>query len=158
MHVQRLLPVLLATAAVALKPFGDQVCVATCYNALAKANYTAETEKAQASCKNPLKVKSTYYCIWQRCAKESTKATEDGIEWWGTACKNSSKVVSVKGYHAAVANLTEEYLAALPTVEHKAKTVFDGPAIPSQANWKYMYTTVFTYADARRYNDAVRWV
>ncbi|OAA59979.1 ferric-chelate reductase [Cordyceps fumosorosea ARSEF 2679] len=152
-----LLPVFLAVLAHAAKPLGDQVCVATCYNALLKAKFAAATNKAQMACTNPLRVKSTYYCISEHCARESDAATEDGIEWWAEACKNSSKVVNVKSYHAAVSNVTEAYLAGLPRVDQKAKQIFNGSALPSNANWKYMHTTVFLYADARRYNDAIRW-
>ncbi|OAA75193.1 ferric-chelate reductase [Akanthomyces lecanii RCEF 1005] len=155
-HTQ-LLPFLLAAVALAAKPLGDQVCVATCYNALLKAKFAGASDKAQTACTNPLRVQSTYYCISERCAKEGDKATDDGIEWWAGACKNSSKIVSAKGYRTAISNITESYLAGLPRVEQKSKKLFDGPALPSQANWKYIYTTVFTYADARRYNDAIRW-
>ncbi len=152
-----LLPALLAPAALAAKPLGDQVCVAACYYALAKATFAGAGDKAQTACTNPLRVQSTYYCVAQRCAKDSDAATEDGIEWWAETCKNSSKVVNEKGYRAAVSNITDAYLAGLPTVDKKSKKLFDGPALPSQANWEYMYTTVFNYADARRYNDAIRY-
>lgn len=154
-HTQ-LLPVLLATVALAAKPLGDQVCVATCYFALLKAKYTGATDKAQLACTNPLRVKSTYYCISEHCSHESGRATDDGIEWWVEACKNSSKVVNVKAYHTAVSNITSGYLAGLPKVDQKAKEIFDGPALPSDANWQYMYTSTTTYANARRYNDAIR--
>ncbi|OAR02042.1 hypothetical protein LLEC1_06126 [Akanthomyces lecanii] len=155
-HTQ-LLPALLPAVALAAKPLGDQVCVATCYNALLKAKFAGASDKAQTACANPLRVQSTYYCISEHCAKESEKATDDGIEWWAEACKNSSKAVNVKAYHTTISNITESYLAGLPTVDQKSKKLFDGPALPSQANWRYMYTTVFNYADARRYNDAIRW-
>lgn len=155
-HTQ-LLPALLAAVALAAKPLGDQVCVATCYNALLKAKFAGASDKAQTACANPLRVQSTYYCIAERCAKESDKATDDGIEWWAEACKNSSKIVNAKSYRATISNSTESYLAGLPTVDQKSKKLFDGPALPSQANWEYMYTTVFNYADARRFNDAIRY-
>ncbi|EGX96137.1 ferric-chelate reductase [Cordyceps militaris CM01] len=156
-HIQILLPAVLAVLVHAAKPLGDQVCVATCYYALLKAKYAGASDKAQTACTNPLRVQSTYYCIAERCAAESDKATDDGIEWWADACKNSSKVVNVKSYRTAVSNVTDTYLNSLPTVDQKSKQFFSGPALPSQANWVYMHTTTFLYADARRYNDAIRW-
>ncbi|KAJ6786080.1 hypothetical protein PWT90_09853 [Aphanocladium album] len=155
-HTQ-LLPALFAAAALAAKPLGDQVCVATCYFALLKAKYAGATDKAQTACTNPLRVQSTYYCIAEHCAKESVKATNDGIEWWSETCKNSSKVVNEQAYHRTISNITDTYLAGLSKVDQKTKQVFDGPALPSDANWQYMHTSTFTYADARRYNDAIRW-
>lgn len=155
LHTQ-FLPVLLAAVALAAKPLGDQVCVATCYYALLKAKYAGASDKAQTACTNPLRVESTYYCISEQCEKEGEKVVDDGIEWWSDACKNSSKVVNVKAYQKAISNITTAYLTGLPQVDQKTNKVFDGPALPSAANWKYMYTTVFTYADNRSYNDNIR--
>ncbi|TQW00988.1 ferric-chelate reductase [Cordyceps javanica] len=155
-HIQ-ILPAFLAILVHAAKPLGDQVCVATCYYALLKAKFAGASDKAQTACTNPLRVQSTYYCISEHCAKESDRATDDGIAWWVGTCKNSSTVVNVKSYRNAISNVTDTYLAGLPAVDQNSKKLFNGPALPSQANWKYMYTTTFTYADARSYNDAIRW-
>ncbi|KAJ3487941.1 hypothetical protein NLG97_g6296 [Lecanicillium saksenae] len=155
-HTQ-LLPALFAAVALAAKPLGDQVCVATCYFTLLKAKYAGATDKAQTACTNPLRVQSTYYCISEHCAKESAEATSDGIEWWAESCKNSSKVVNEKAYHQVISNINDTYLASLPKVDRTSKQVFNGSALPSDANWQYMYTSTTTYANARRYNDAVRW-
>lgn len=143
----------LAACALAAKPLGREVCVASCYDALLKVKYAGSNETEQIACTNPLRVTSTYYCVRKHCEEEDLVP---GIAWWAGTCKKSKKVITLKLYQTAVSNVTDQYIAGLPTVEKKEKGVVNKTAVPSEKSWRPVYRSVKGYSDNRHYHDEVR--
>lgn len=139
------------------KPLGPEVCPASCYYALLNAKFAAADEKSQAACANPLRVRSTFYCISLHCKDEDVSP---GISWWATSCKKSKKAVDLAAYNIAVSKVNDSYLETLPTVDYKAKKgkVVNSTVLPSDANWLVVHRTVKTYSDMRDYADKIRCV
>lgn len=150
-----LLVFLFVACAQAIKPLGQEVCLASCSYALLKTKFAGKDEKAQTNCKHPLRVQSVYYCVAIHCKPEDVSA---GINWWMGECQNSTKAINVKAYETAVSNATDAYLKSLPTVELKSKGVLNGTAVPSAKSWSVVHTSVFTYSEMREYGNAVRYV
>lgn len=153
-RLTQLFVALFIVCASAAKPLGHEVCVASCYYSLLKIKYAGANAKAEAACTNPLRVKSTYYCVRLHCEEDDISP---GIDWWAATCKNSTKVVNQKAYKSTSSNATDSYLASLPTVKQNQKNVLETPAVPSADNWEVVYRTVYTYSAMRDYHNAVRY-
>ena len=147
--------ILLAFAGYVLasKPTGHEVCIASCFYALQKVNFTAPDPEGQAACTNVFRVKSTYYCAALHCDEVDIGP---GIAWWAGSCKKSAKLVNVEKYRAATANATHDYLVSLPTVELKHKGVVNGTAVPSSGTWDTVHQSVYTYSYMMDYAHAIR--
>lgn len=147
----------LVAGSLSAKPLGPEVCPASCYYALLNAKFAATDEKSKAACTNPLRVKSTFYCIALHCKDEDVSP---GIIWWATTCKQSKKAVNLAAYNTAISKVNDSYLESLPTVEYKPKKgkIVNGTVLPSDANWLVVHRTVKTYSDMREYADKVRYV
>lgn len=150
-----LLCLLLAACAHAAKPLGLEVCGASCYYTLAKTKFASDNVTEQTLCTHPLRVTSTYLCIWEHCQE---KDLAPGINWWAGTCKKSAKVVNLAAYKSTVANVTQEYIDSLPTVQQTQKTVVDVVSMPSQANWDISFRTVNTYYQNIVYHQKLRYV
>ncbi|UKZ76225.1 hypothetical protein TrVFT333_003922 [Trichoderma virens FT-333] len=150
-----LLCLLFAVCAHAAKPLGLEVCGASCYYTLAKTKFASDNVTEQTLCTHPLRITSTYLCIWEHCEE---KAVAPGINWWAGTCKKSSKLVNLQTYETTVSNVTQEYIDSLPTVEQTQKTVVDVVSMPSQANWAISYRTVNTYYTNIVYHQKLRWI
>ena len=148
-----LLCLLFAACALAAKPLGHQVCVASCYYSLLKINYSGKNATEQTACTNPLRVRSTYLCVKEHC---EDKDLAPGIQWWAGACKKSQKVVNLEAYHKSTVNATAEYIASLPTVELKEKKVYNTSTVPSKKTWNQVHRSVYTYDAQRAYNLSLR--
>lgn len=146
----------LVASSLGAKPLGREVCPASCYYALLNAKFAAADEKSQAACTNPLRVKSTFYCIALHCNGEDVGP---GINWWATTCK-SKKTVNLDAYNTAVSKVNDSYLDGLPTVDYKSKKgkVVNGTVLPSDANWLIVHRSVKTYSDMREYADKIRCI
>jgi hypothetical protein len=149
-----LLCLLLAACAHAAKPLGLDVCGASCYYTLAKTKFASDNVTEQTLCTHPLRVTSTYLCLWEHCEE---KDLVSGINWWAGTCKKSAKVVNLDAYRTTVANVTQEYIDSLPTVEQTQKTVVDVVSMPSQANWDISHRTVNTYYTNIVYHQKLRY-
>ncbi|KAL7958609.1 hypothetical protein V8C34DRAFT_323891 [Trichoderma compactum] len=150
-----LLCLLFAACAHAAKPLGLEVCGASCYYTLAKTKFASDNVTEQTLCTHPLRVTSTYLCLWEHCEE---KDLVPGINWWAGTCKKSARVVNLDAYRSTVANVTQEYIDSLPTVEQTQKTVVDVVSIPSQANWDISHRTVNTYYTNIVYHQKLRWI
>ena len=144
---------LFMSCALAAKPLEHEVCGASCYYSLLKIKYANENKTQVTACTNPLRVTSTYYCMGIHC---SDADVEPGIKWWAGTCKQSKKLVNLDRYHATLGNVTDAFLASLPTVNLKEKDIIDGPAVPSAENWLVVHRSVSTYDQMRHYHNSVR--
>ena len=144
---------LFSACALSAKPLEHEVCAASCYYSLLKIKYANHNATLVTSCTNPLRVTSTYYCMSIHCRDVDV---EPGIKWWAGTCKQSKKLVNLDRYHATLSNITDEYLANIPTVNLKEKDIIDGPAVPSAENWLVVYRSVSTYDQMRHYHNSVR--
>ncbi|KAL7797369.1 ferric reductase like transmembrane component domain-containing protein [Trichoderma ceciliae] len=150
-----LLCLLFAACALAAKPLGHEVCGASCYYTLSKAKFASDNVTEQTLCTHPLRVTSTYLCIWEHCEEQGIVP---GINWWALTCKKSSKVVNLQLYESTTANVTQAYIDSLPTVEQTQKTIVDVVSIPSEANWDQVHRTVNTYWTNMVYHKKLRWI
>ncbi|KAK5995390.1 Ferric/cupric reductase transmembrane component B-like protein [Cladobotryum mycophilum] len=150
-----LLCLLFAACALAAKPLGHQVCVASCYYSLLKVSYSGKNATDQAACTNPLRVSSTYLCVKENCHEVDIGP---GIKWWAGACKKSQKVVNLDAYHKTTDNATVEYISTLPTVGLKSKTPLNTTAVPIKTTWEQVHRSLHTYDALRTYNLDIRWV
>ncbi|EHK43843.1 hypothetical protein TRIATDRAFT_319185 [Trichoderma atroviride IMI 206040] len=141
-RIHYLLCLLFAACALAAKPLSKEVCGASCYYTLSKTKFASDNTTEQTLCTHPLRVTSTYLCIWEHC-EESEIAP--GIAWWAATCKKSSKVVNLKIYESTTANATQAYIDSLPTVEQVQKAIVDVVSRPSDSNWNQVHRTVLTY-------------
>ncbi|KAG6001480.1 hypothetical protein E4U21_004288 [Claviceps maximensis] len=144
--------------AAASKPLGKEVCVGSCYYSLLQARFTGPNPEAQKACANPLRVRSTYYCIALHC-RDDESDVEAGIKWWAGTCKNSSKLVSLKAYRTAVGQVKLEDVASRPSSPSDLSGVMllEKPVVPSSGSWEIVYRSVKTYSDLRDYHNAVSW-
>ncbi|KAK1251546.1 hypothetical protein MKX07_007025 [Trichoderma sp. CBMAI-0711] len=146
---------LFVACAHAAKPLGLEVCGASCYYTLSKIKFASDNVTEQTLCTHPLRITSTYLCLWEHCEE---KDLAPGINWWAGTCKKSSKLVNLKEYERTVANVTQEYIDSLPTVEQTQKTVVDVVSMPSEANWNIAHRSVNTYYTNIVYHQKLRWI
>ncbi|KAH6606105.1 hypothetical protein Trco_005258 [Trichoderma cornu-damae] len=154
-RISFLLYLFFATCTLAAKPLGREVCGASCYYTLSKAKFASGNETEQTLCTHPLRVASTYLCIWERCEEQDIAP---GINWWAGTCKKSSKVVNLKLYDSTTANVTQAYIDSLPTVEQTQKSIVEVVSIPSEANWKQVHRSVNTYWANIVYHQKLRMI
>ncbi|RFU73113.1 hypothetical protein TARUN_9155 [Trichoderma arundinaceum] len=154
-RISYLLCLFFAACALAAKPLGLEVCGASCYYTLSKTKFASDNETEQTLCTHPLRVTSTYLCLWEHCEEDEIVP---GINWWAGTCKKSAKLVNLKIYESTTANVTQAYIDSLPTVEQTQKTVVDVVSIPSEANWEQVHRTVNTYWTNIVYHQKLRWI
>lgn len=148
-----LLCLLFVACAHGAKPLGLEVCGASCYYSFAKIKFASDNVTDQTLCTHPLRITSTYLCLWEHCEE---KDLAPGINWWAGTCKKSSKLVNLKEYESTVANVTQEYIDSLPTVEQTQKAVVDVVSMPSEANWNIAHRSVNTYYTNIVYHQKLR--
>lgn len=152
-RISYLLCLLFAACALAAKPLGHEVCGASCYYTLSKTKFASDNVTEQTLCTHPLRVTSTYLCIWEHCKEQDIAP---GINWWASTCKKSAKVVNLKLYESTTANVTQAYIDSLPTVEQTQKTIVDVVSRPSDANWNQVFRSVNTYWTNIVYHQKLR--
>ncbi|KAG5915508.1 hypothetical protein E4U42_008015 [Claviceps africana] len=145
-----------ARTADAAKPVGDEVCVASCYYSLLKARFAGPTPRAQTACANALRVRSTYYCLALHCRDD----VEPGLAWWAGTCKNSSRLVSLDAYRAAVGDADLQDVAARPSsaADFAGGVLLQRPVVPDLHSWSVVYRSAKTFSDLRDYHNAISWV